>query len=146
MKTQLYFAYGMNTNIEGMNKRCPKAVSHGYARLLDYEFRFAGPADVIPSPNRIADGVLWTITEDCLKSLDALEGYPYFYDRKNVRVLHEGRLVTAMVYYMQPGHVDSIPSDGYFNCLMEGYTDHGVPLDQLYQALDFIEEIPVAQN
>lgn len=136
MKTHLYFAYGMNTNIEGMAHRCPQAVSHGRAYLLDHVFRFAGPADVIKHHNSYVDGVLWTITDDCLKSLDALEGFPYYYNRNLRRVWHDGRVVEALTYYMQPGHMDAPPSDGYFNMVCEGYQDHGVPLDQLYNAVE----------
>lgn len=136
MKTYLYFAYGMNTNIDGMATRCPKAVSHGHARLLDHSFRFAGPADVIVYRDHMVNGVLWTISEDCLKSLDQLEGYPSFYTREELPVLFGSTVVHAMVYYMQRGHETRKPSDSYFNCLLEGYIDHAVPLDQLYDAYD----------
>ena len=37
----LYFAYGMNTNLGEMARRCPGAVSLGHARLIDHVFRFA---------------------------------------------------------------------------------------------------------
>ena len=36
MKQHLYFAYGMNTNVNGMAQRCPAAVSHGHAILLNH--------------------------------------------------------------------------------------------------------------
>jgi gamma-glutamylcyclotransferase (GGCT)/AIG2-like uncharacterized protein YtfP len=136
MKTQLYFAYGMNTNVDGMARRCPGAVSHGRACLLDHVFRFAGPADVVKCPDSFVDGVLWTITDDCLKSLDLLEGYPYYYNRNYRSVWHEGRIVQALTYYMQPGHLDSPPSDGYFDMVLEGYLEHGVPTEQLYNAVE----------
>jgi len=136
MKTYLYFAYGMNTNVEGMARRCPQAVSHGHAYLLDHVFRFAGPADVVKHRDSYVDGVLWTITEDCLKSLDGLEGFPHFYNRNYRRVWHQGRVVHALTYYMQPGHMDQLPSDGYFNMVCEGYQEHGVPVEQLYNAVE----------
>jgi len=135
MKQHLMFAYGMNTNIEGMARRCPKSVSHGAAYLLDHVFRFAGPADVVKHRDSYVDGVLWTITDDCLASLDNLEGYPYFYNRNLRDVWHEGRIVRALTYYMQPGNLDSPPSDSYFNMVLEGYRDHGVPTEQLYNAV-----------
>jgi gamma-glutamylcyclotransferase len=133
----LYFAYGMNTNSQGMARRCPAAVSHGHAVLLDHVFRFAGPADVVKCSDSYVDGVLWTITPECLKALDNLEGFPHYYNRRNKRVLHQGRVVNAMTYFMQPGHLDSPPSDGYFNMVLEGYKEHGVLTDQLYNSAYF---------
>ena len=128
----LYFAYGMNTNTQGMATRCPGAVAFGRARLLGHRFRFAGPADVQVDRRDFVDGVLWDITEDCLKSLDMLEGYPYYYDRKWATVEHDRGEYPALVYYMQPGNLDALPAQHYFDMMVEGYKEHNVPLDQLY--------------
>ena len=85
----LYFAYGMNTNTQGMANRCPQAVAFGHARLLGHRFRFAGCADVQVDRRSHVDGVLWDITEECLASLDILEGYPYYYNRSYRQVEFE---------------------------------------------------------
>jgi gamma-glutamylcyclotransferase (GGCT)/AIG2-like uncharacterized protein YtfP len=129
----LYFAYGMNTNLDSMASRCPKAKSLGYAILPDYRFRFAHHADVVPDTYNKVDGVLWELTEDCLRSLDMLEGYPFYYDRKLVTVEASNKAVNyqAWVYYMQPGHIDSPPSDHYVEMLLEGYTEHNVSTRQI---------------
>lgn len=129
----LYFAYGMNTNTQGMASRCPAAVAFGRARLLKHNFRFAGPADVQVNRHDSVDGVLWDITEDCLKSLDQLEGYPYYYDRKWATVELNGEQYRALVYFMQPGHKSAAPSSGYFSCVLEGYEEFGVPTRQLWE-------------
>ena len=131
----LMFAYGMNTNLYGMAKRCPKAVSLGYARLLEHKFRFAGPADVIRHPGSMVHGVLWDITPECLKSLDSLEGFPHFYNREWREVEYYGERFDALVYFMQPGHQESSPSRGYYKCLQEGYHAHGVPTKQIKRAI-----------
>ena len=131
----LYFAYGMNTNREGMSYRCPNAISLGPARLLDHAFRFSGPADVVVEPGSYVDGVLWDITPRCLRALDILEGYPYYYNRAPLQVEHAGEIVEAIVYFMTPGNEDSLPGQSYFDMVFEGYTQHGVPIDQLYNAL-----------
>lgn len=138
MKQHLYFAYGMNTNTEGMAQRCPAAVSHGHAMLLNHAFRFSTHADVVKCSESFVHGVLWTITDDCLKSLDMLEGYPYYYNRRYRRVLVGGRVVEALVYYMQPGNMDCKPSQHYFDMVHQGYTEHGVPTDQLHNALEIL--------
>jgi gamma-glutamylcyclotransferase (GGCT)/AIG2-like uncharacterized protein YtfP len=129
----LYFAYGMNTNTQGMARRCPGAVAFGHARLLGHRFRFAGPADVQVDRRAYVDGVLWDITEDCLKALDILEGYPHYYGCKWATVEFEQGEYSALVYHMQPGNKNSDPSTGYFHMVLEGYTEFGIPTDQLYQ-------------
>jgi gamma-glutamylcyclotransferase (GGCT)/AIG2-like uncharacterized protein YtfP len=133
----LYFSYGMNTNSQGMSRRCPAAISHGRAVLLDHVFRFSGPADVVKCSDSYVEGVLWTITPECLKSLDSLEGFPHYYNRRTKKVLHQDRVVNALTYFMQPGHLDCPPSDGYFNMVLEGYEEHGVPTEQLYNSVYF---------
>lgn len=141
MNKILYFAYGMNTNLHSMASRCPKAKSLGYAILEDYRFRFAHHADVVPDLYNRVDGVLWELTEDCLRSLDRLEGYPFYYDRKLVTVESADTAIKhqAWVYYMQPGHADSDPSDSYVEMLLEGYTDHNVPTKQIVYNLSVVK-------
>lgn len=133
----LYFAYGMNTNTQGMARRCPGAVAFGQAKLLGHRFRFAGPADVQVNRFSNVDGVLWDITDDCLKSLDLLEGYPYYYDRKWATVELDGEKCQALVYFMQPGNKSGAPSSGYFATVLEGYEEFGVPTDQLWKNVNF---------
>jgi gamma-glutamylcyclotransferase (GGCT)/AIG2-like uncharacterized protein YtfP len=128
----LYFAYGMNTNRSGMAQRCPGALSLGHARLIDYSFRFAHHADVVKSKSSFVDGVLWVIDNYHLVSLDGLEGYPFYYNRRKLRVAHNDRIVMAETYYMQPGNLDALPAQHYFDMVVEGYREHNVPLDQLY--------------
>ena len=129
----LYFAYGMNTNTQGMANRCPGAVAFGRAQLLGHRFRFAGPADVQVNRFCRVDGVLWDITDECLKALDTLEGYPYYYDRKWATVELDGEPCQAMVYFMQPGNKNSPPSSGYFNTVLTGYEEFAVPTKQLWE-------------
>lgn len=131
----LYFAYGMNTNRSEMAQRCPGALSLGHARLVDRIFRFATHADVVKCQGSYVDGVLWTIDDFHLNALDRLEGYPYYYNRKSLRVAHNDRIVMAETYYMQPGNLDSLPSQSYFNMVVEGYNQHNIPLDQVYNSV-----------
>jgi gamma-glutamylcyclotransferase (GGCT)/AIG2-like uncharacterized protein YtfP len=143
------FAYGMNTNTAQMAQRCPGAMSLGRATLLHHEFRFARHADVVPADSSV-DGVLWLIDTDHLKSLDLLEGYPYYYDRHVLPVRHQDHIVMAECYRMQPGNPDDYPSQAYLNMLSQGYREHDVPWDQIEAALykvvkkqqNFVAEIP----
>jgi gamma-glutamylcyclotransferase (GGCT)/AIG2-like uncharacterized protein YtfP len=132
----LYFSYGMNTNRAEMALRCPGAQALGHARLIDHVFRFATHADVVKCRGAFVDGVLWEINDKHLRALDALEGFPCYYNRRALRVAFEGRTVMAETYYMQPGHLDSEPSRGYFATVLEGYRQHNIPQDQLYNTME----------
>ena len=133
--SQLYFAYGMNTNLDEMAYRCPGAVSWGHARLINHVFRFAFHADVEACKGSYVDGVLWEISPENLAALDLLEGYPSYYDRCALQVVHESRTYMALTYRMQPGHPDAAPISRYFDMVLEGYQSHHVPVDQLYNSV-----------
>jgi len=133
-----YFAYGMNTNRSSMTWRCPGAISFGAARLRDHEFRFSHHADVVVSSGESVDGVLWLIDEDHLADLDALEGYPSYYDRAVLPVEYQGNIIMAECYRMQPGNTDGGPSPGYLHMILEGYQEYDIPEDQIWAALDRI--------
>ena len=133
----LYFAYGMNTNPVEMANRCPGAASLGHARLVNHSFRFAQHADVEPCSDSYVDGVLWEITDEHLKSLDQLEGYPHYYNRVVATVIHGARSYHVLVYRMQPGHLVSVPTRGYYNLIREGYRAHGISTDQLENCLEY---------
>ena len=135
-----YFAYGMNTNLAQMAMRCPQAQSLGAAYLPNHEFRFARHADILPTPGFVTHGVLWEITEKCQHSLDALEGYPNYYQRKTVTVIHENQQIEAMTYYMTGNLADEAPSQGYVAMLRDGYSEHGVSGRQIDEALDFVQK------
>jgi hypothetical protein len=132
----LYFAYGMNTSTYEMAFRCPGAVGLGRAQLLNASFRFADHADIVECKDSAVDGVLWSIGDADLKSLDQLEGYPFYYGRKLFEVEYNGKIVEAIAYYMQPGKEEYPPSQYYLDMLIEGYTEHDVPTDQLENALE----------
>lgn len=134
-----YFAYGMNTNIQEMAQRCPGAKNLGHHVLIDHRFRFATHADVVATPYEEVHGVLWELTDAHLKALDELEGYPFYYDRKYVKVSNPDNFFAdvdnVLVYYMQAGHEDSTPGESYLDCVMEGYIANRVPLLQIAQAI-----------
>lgn len=134
----LYFAYGLNTNVTSMAQLCPQAVSFGAAKLLGHRFRFSGPADVQVDHRSDVDGVLWDISDQCLASLDNLEGYPYYYNRSWRVVEYQDQCYRALVYHMNPGNRNAPPSSGYFDMVLEGYKEHGVSTHQLWAAQNVV--------
>ncbi len=141
-----YFAYGMNTNLDQMAGRCPGAVSLGPAWLDDYEFVFRTHADIVKSPGSICYGVLWDIDPAHLKSLDALEGYPYYYTRFRVRVNLGDHSVYALTYQMNDRSYLQEPGAGYLEMVTEGYQQNGVPTDQIDRAINMICSSSIVTN
>lgn len=130
-----YFAYGMNTNLEQMESRCPTAVCLGPAWIDNYEFKFRTHADIEKAPGEICYGVLWELTDKDLRALDVLEGYPFYYTRFKVRVHTGNTTVKAIVYQMNDQSSISVPGQGYLEMVTEGYTQNGVPTNQIKKAL-----------
>ena len=128
-----------------MAQRCPSAQSLGKAVLYNHEFRFARHADIIENPDYATQGVLWEITPDCELALDALEGYPTYYLKKQVNVFYNGSAVKCMTYYMAGEQIDENPSDGYLEMLFEGYQEHGLDTQQMYESLALIDSIKKRQ-
>ena len=133
-----YFAYGMNTNLNEMARRCPGAVSLGPAWINDYEFAFRTHADIEHVPGAICYGVLWDIDLAALQALDALEGFPYYYSRFNVRVHTDTHFVRALVYQMNDQSGIQQPGAGYLEMVTEGYQQNAVPTNQLDHAINRI--------
>lgn len=141
-----YFAYGMNTNLDEMARRCPGATSLGAAWINDYEFVFRTHADIVKSPGDICYGVLWDITPAHLKALDALEGYPYYYNRFRVRVNLGNHFVYALTYQMNDQSYVQEPGAGYLQMVTEGYQQNSVPTNQIDRAINMICSSQIMTN
>jgi len=110
----LYFAYGANLDLRGMELRCPGHIPIGRAVLHNYRLMFKGVADIEPAANHIVHGALYEITQEHLRSLDRFEGYPRLYTRKTLPVFtDEGKEVQAIVYLMNNCRQYSSPPKGY---------------------------------
>lgn len=134
-----YLAYGMNTNSQQMQMRCPGAVSLGPAYLPNYKLVCRYHFDIDPSEDNIMQAILWDIPEETLKNLDTLEGYPHYYNRIIVTAYTDQNLtksVDAIIYIMtneakNAGYKD--PSSHYLNSVQVGYQEHGLDMTQLAQ-------------
>jgi len=137
---RLYFAYGSNINLEQMDYRCPDASVVGPVVLEGWEllFRRGGFATIAPKEGGTVHGLLWSITRSCERSLDLYEGYPRFYDKRMVTVRDsEGRSLSAMVYIMDERFREPmLPTDTYYNGILEGYRQNGLPVTALKAAWD----------
>lgn len=138
MENTLYFAYGSNINLGQMEYRCPDASVMGPVVLENYEllFRRGGFATIAPKEGEQVQGLLWSITPMCERSLDRYEGYPRFYDKRMVTVRDsEGRSLSVMAYIMDERFREPmLPTDTYYNGILEGYRQNGLPVAALTKA------------
>ena len=140
MENTLYFAYGSNINLGQMEYRCPDASVVGPVVLEGWEllFRRGGFATIAPKEGETVHGLLWSLTRSCERSLDRYEGYPRFYDKQMVTVRDsEGRSLSVMAYIMDERFREPmLPTDSYYNGILEGYRQNGLPADALKKAWD----------
>ena len=133
--TKLYFAYGANTNIEGMAFRCPNAKRVGSIVLPDYKLVFRGVADIEIEYGAEVHGVVWEITDECEKSLDRFEGYPHLYGKSSFPVKLEDGTIDDVMFYKMNRTGYGLPTEGYYLTIKEGYRANSLPTSALYAAL-----------
>lgn len=147
---KLYFAYGSNINLDQMAYRCPAAQVVGPVTLENYELLFRGNtngngvATIAPRDGHTVHGLLWEITPACERSLDRYEGYPHLYRKDPVTVRDgEGREYTVMAYVMtELCREPAIPSNYYYDGILEGYRQNGLPAAELKKAWEHcVEEV-----
>ena len=136
----LYFAYGSNINLGQMEHRCPDASVVGPVALEGWEllFRRGGFATISPKEGGKVHGLLWSLTPSCEQSLDRYEGYPHLYDKKMVTVRDGlGRSLSVMAYIMDERfRSPMLPTTTYYNGILEGYRQNGLPVSALKKAWD----------
>ncbi|KAM3501206.1 hypothetical protein MY10362_005731 [Beauveria mimosiformis] len=72
----LYFAYGSNIHVSQMAERCPRSLFVGAAALPSHRWQIneRGVANVVPSPNRHVEGLVYLVDGEDEKALDRSEG------------------------------------------------------------------------
>ena len=141
-----HFGYGSNLDLDDWKKWCDDygrksnemQVEPGIFFLPDYELDFhyksgsrgGGALDVVERPGHVVAGKLFKVTGDGWKSLDAKEGAPNYYERKQVEVLSEnGEQRTAITYVVtqakaEKNHVP--PAPGYIEIVERAYDHYGI--------------------
>lgn len=144
----LYVAYGSNMNVDQMKYRCPDAKVIGTGIIPQYMLMFRGRAESAVATiqkdlyaekgnNTGVPVVVWDISPRDEKSLDIYEGYPRLYIKKNINVLmSSGKTVEAMVYIMNSGYKSGLPSENYFNTILEGYFDNDLDTEYLFKQFE----------
>lgn len=101
----LYFAYGSNMDFNQLDERKIFFKFLGVAKLINYELRFnkvasnkpgVGYANIMHQEGAIVEGLLLNVEN--LEALDKFEGYPNHYEKSEMEVVVNDKLVTAIVY------------------------------------------------
>jgi gamma-glutamylcyclotransferase (GGCT)/AIG2-like uncharacterized protein YtfP len=147
---RLNIAYGSNLNLKQMAMRCPTAKVYGKGTLKGYRFLFKGQVDnayctVEKKKGGKVPVIVWELQPEDERALDYYEGYPRFYEKKDVKVtLEDGKTITAMVYIMTDKVLDRIhlnlPRKTYLDTVIEGYEDAGFDLKFIDEALEISDK------
>jgi gamma-glutamylcyclotransferase (GGCT)/AIG2-like uncharacterized protein YtfP len=136
LETIIYFAYGHNTSTGTMMHRCPSAELIGVGVLHNFKLVLSHYANIENDDSAKVYGVLWRITPKDLKVLDSDEGLHDHYNRIPVEVHSKGRMFKSTAYIMDPAyHPNTDANDNYIKAIAKGYSEHGIPRDQLTQAI-----------
>lgn len=136
----MYVAYGSNMNLEQMEYRCPNSKVIGTGTVSGWQLVFNIHADIIET-NDFDDKlpvVVWEIADEDWNYLDMYEGYPTYYVKRIVPVELDGKIEYAIAYVMNDARKGIYPpSNGYFECIVQGYVENKIDVGYLYDALDF---------
>ena len=147
MPKKYYIAYGSNLNVRQMKQRCPSARIIGTADLAGWQLLFKGSKTgsylTIERKNGSTVPVaVWEITAEDEKALDRYEGYPSFYNKKELPLRYQGIRTgrtyscNAMVYIMHEERPLGLPSQFYVNTCAEGYRYFGFDIGFLVDAIN----------
>jgi len=142
----MYFAYASNMNQAQMKRWCPGSRFFKTAELAGHRFVYDGfsvPWDgavgnIVASVSESVWGALYEITERDKLTLDAFEGYPRSYERKEVEVRdRDGNLHRAMTYF-RTGRPLGKPHPDYEKVVLDGARECGLSEDYIDKALRVI--------
>lgn len=142
LTTKLYWAYGSNLNKQQMLHRCPAAVPLEALTVENLILRFRGVADVAYRTGARCEGALWAITRECEKALDEYEGvgpagFSGLYRKCYFDYLDpETGETHKVLYYKMNRHGIMPPSEGYLDCIIEGYADFDIDTRRLRKAVE----------
>ena len=130
----LYFAYGSNLWQPRLECRVGRVRALGVAHLPDYTLRWnkrstdgSAKCDITPAAGDEVIGVVYELDEGKIETLDRIEGVGAGYDRSDVRVELDGKMVTACAYIATEVDDTLLPYDWYRHLVLAGARQHGLP-------------------
>jgi hypothetical protein len=128
-----------------MSYRCPTALVVSNAKLEGYQLLFRGGnggavATVEKRENAFVPVLVWELEPDDELALDRYEGYPSFYRKVMVKINFDGKWHKVMAYIMNDGHPFGMPSQYYYNTILQGYKSAGLDVNILNKAVKISAE------
>ncbi len=108
--------------------------------IKNYRLEFDGTENnsyltIVPDDSSEIEAAVWMISETDEATLDNFEGFPELYRKEMLDISLNGMSKKALVYIMNEGAKKAIPSESYFNCVLDGYLDSRINTDQLFEAM-----------
>ncbi|KAK7899093.1 hypothetical protein WMY93_019946 [Mugilogobius chulae] len=139
----MYFAFGSNLLKRRIHHLNPSATFHNIGRLKDYELKFGywgdsvscawhgGVATIDHCPGAEVWGVIWTLSNEHLSTLDMQEGVDIgIYTPLEVSVETDSGPKLCRTYQMNNFHASS-PSPQYKKVVCLGAEENGLPAEYL---------------
>ncbi len=137
----LYFAYGSNLSVKRMQARVPSAQKLTVAKLFKHSLLFhkigrdnSAKCDAYETGNKehYVLGVVYDISSDEKKYLDAAEGLGKGYEIKEVKI-HTPLQELLMVYTYYATRIDAhlTPFDWYKIHVLQGMYEHDFPKEYI---------------
>ncbi|MDZ5254461.1 gamma-glutamylcyclotransferase family protein [Clostridium sp. LIBA-8841] len=124
----VYFAYGSNLSLEQIKRRCPEAIPMVRVYLEDYKLVYNKYADIIPCQGERVYGAIYELSINDLKNLDEFEGYPYLYEKINLKVQDSNGVFYEAFAYVMVEKGNKLPEDDYLDIINKGYQDWNIVL------------------
>ncbi|HHD2752163.1 TPA: gamma-glutamylcyclotransferase family protein [Clostridium perfringens] len=124
----VYFAYGSNLSLEQMKRRCPEAIPMIMVHLDNYKLTYNKYADIIPCQGEKVYGAIYELSINDLKNLDEFEGYPYLYEKINLKVQDSKGVFYEAFAYVMVEKGNKLPEDDYLDIINKGYQDWNIVL------------------
>ena len=136
-KETLYFVFDADVHRRHMGLG---ARIVGQGELTDYRLGFCGDvATLVPCKGRKVQGMRWALSLEMEKAMDWKKGYPDgIYEKQEVMVRGKyGQEYMVMAYI--PDRIaamhHALPSAEYFGRMVEGYCQHGLQTQGLFESL-----------
>ena len=117
-----YFAYGSNIDPKQMQERCPGAIPVGIGNLPFYKtiINSRGVATIINAPDSFASGILWSVSDEHIKTLDEKEGVRFGTYARETKTIRINSLEIHAITYVASKTDQGKPREGYLEKLING--------------------------
>lgn len=146
-----YFAYGGNTNRTHISKHYPNVKFFSRGKLNNYKVVFRkvnshlkmenSYCDVDTCVDSVVDGVIYVVEKDDVLKLDKQEKEGILYNRVLIDIQDEfNNTISCYTYIMiNKDNAYSHPSLRYYRLVLDGYSEYGLNITQLIDAIKLVK-------